>query len=102
MDDQEPEIIDAGAPQRRFRRFGLISLIVLLIAAAVVLISQLFPGAWGRFLNALDVRNWSWQGRLWANVGLLVVLILIRYESAIGDFVRRFARQKQDRGNPSE
>jgi hypothetical protein len=97
MDDQKNDIVEADVPSPRFGWLGL-----LLLVAAVVLATQLFPGAWARFVDALDFRKWTWQGRLYANVGLVAVLILIRYGSAVGKFFHRGVRSPRDGANLAE
>jgi hypothetical protein len=62
-------------------RFGTLE--VLLIAAVVTLLLQLFPAAARTLLWMLDVRNWPRTVWLWLNVGVVLVLFGIRFGPAL-------------------
>jgi hypothetical protein len=82
-------------PERRI--FGTLELI--LMAAVVAMVFQLFPGLSRGLIWLADVRNWSRTAGLWVNVFVLVALFAARFgPRLVGDWrerrLRRHAEQE--------
>lgn len=65
--------------QRLKQRHGAILLDVLLVLAFVILILQLWPSFGVDLLRRLDARSWSRTTWFMVNLGILGVLLTIRY-----------------------